>query len=123
VTRVAIAVGEPDLAARLLERPRSSAIRHQLSALAAQAALAEAGEDHDSAIRLHAEAAEAWQAYGHPLERGLALFGLGRCRAQTGHKDAQAALLSAREVFTQLRAAPLVADTAKWLNESGATTA
>jgi hypothetical protein len=59
----------------------------------------------------------AW-TFGHALEHGQALLGLGRCLLALGRPDASGALAAARELFTQLDAGPLAAETDELLTEA-----
>jgi class 3 adenylate cyclase/tetratricopeptide (TPR) repeat protein len=87
--------------------------RHSL--LAAAAVLAEAQGDLEGAAGGYRQAAEAWRAAGNPLERGQALFGLGRCLHRLDRPEATASLRGARAVFRDLGCRPLAADTDAWL--------
>jgi hypothetical protein len=65
------------------------------------------GRRLEAAVRLHEQAAAAWEAYGHLAEQGLALLGAGRCLRRLGRPEAAARLRAARAVFERLRAGPL----------------
>ena len=77
--------------------------------------LAEADGDREAAVRLHEQAAAAWEAYGHLAEHGLALLGAGRCLRRLGRPEAAARLRAARAVFERLRAGPLREEAGAWL--------
>ena len=109
LVRACVALGQLDHAQRLAESARPMLRRHRLELAGARAATAEAAGD-PAAGQLYAEAAAGWQQYGHVLEHGLALLGLGRCQQRAGHPDASAPLLAARTVFADLGAAMPLAE-------------
>ena len=122
LVRVCVAAGELDRAAALIGDAQPAVARHQFSVLTARAVLAEArGELHDAAAR-YAEAADGWQAYGHVLEHGQALLGLGRCRLTLAEPGTEQALTQARQLFARLQATPLLAETDRWLGQALAQT-
>jgi hypothetical protein len=60
---------------------------------------------------LYAEVADRWKRWGHPLERGLALLGAGRCQLAAGATPQAAARLEeARIVFAGLGAHTLAGE-------------
>ena len=79
------------------------------------------GELHQAAGR-YAHAARGWQAYGHVLEHGQALLGLGRCRLALREPGTEQTLTEARLWFAQLKAAPLLAEADRWLGQALAQT-
>jgi len=81
----------------------------------ARALLAEADGDLDGAARLHDQAADGWQAYGHRAEQAQALLGAGRCLRRLGRPEAAARLREARAGFRRLGAGPLVQEAGTWL--------
>ena len=96
LVRVCVAAGELNRAAALVGDAHPAVLRHQLSVLTARAVLAEArGELHQAAGR-YAHAARGWQAYGHVLEHGQALLGLGRCRLALREPGNEQTLTEAR---------------------------
>jgi hypothetical protein len=117
IVRACAALGEPERAQRLVGAAEPKLWRHRLQTLTARAILAEATGDA-AAEQLYAAAADGWQEYGHKLERGLALLGLGRCRQRAGHPGAAEPLLTARAVFGQLGAARPLAEADTRLSES-----
>jgi class 3 adenylate cyclase/tetratricopeptide (TPR) repeat protein len=120
--RVCVAAGELDRAAALVGDAQPAVLRHRLSVLAARAVLAEAqGEPHEAATQ-YAKAADGWEAYGHVLEHGHALLGLGRCRLALGEPDTEQPLAEARRLFARLKATPLLAETDRWLGQAVAQT-
>ena len=122
LVRVCVAAGELNRAAALAGDAHPAVLRHQLSVLTARAVLAEArGELHQAAGR-YAHAARGWQAYGHVLEHGQALLGLGRCRLALREPGTEQTLTEARRLFAQLKAAPLLAEADRWLGQALAQT-
>ena len=115
LVRVCVAAGELDRATALIGDAQPAVLRHRLSVLAARAALAEAQGRLGQAAALYAEAADGWDAYGHVLEHGQALLGLGRCRLALGEPGPEQPLAGARRLFARLKAAPLLAETDRWL--------
>jgi tetratricopeptide (TPR) repeat protein len=111
--RIALAAGAPALAERLVERADTGAPRSRCSVLSAQARLAEARGELARARELYAAAASSWARFGHVLERGHALLGLGRSLFPLGDREGAAAMLSeARELFAGVGAHRLEAETA-----------
>jgi hypothetical protein len=75
VIRLCLARGEVELAAQVLgDRPVHVA-RTRHAVVTGKALLAEANGDLEVAVRLFADAAEAWASYGDPFERAHALDG------------------------------------------------
>jgi hypothetical protein len=122
LVRVCVTAGELDRAAALIGDAQPAVLRHQLSVLTARAVLAEAQGDLRDAAARYAEAADSWQAYGHVLEHGQALLGLGRCRLTLTEPGTEQALTQARQLFARLQAAPLLAETDRWLGQALAQT-
>lgn len=84
--------------------------------------LAEARGEFRQAAALYAEAAHGWQAYGHVLEHGQAMLGLGRCHLTLVEPGTEQCLTEARRLFTRLQATPLLAETDRWLGQAVAQT-
>ena len=103
--RIAIAAGEPELAAAFLDAPENDAEWSRCARLTASAMLAEARGDRDEASALYREVAERWDAYGSVVERAYALLGLGRCGDPKALVDGQA-------IFSVLGASPVLAKAA-----------
>ena len=108
--RVSISAGTLDVAERLFEGARGTAARDRHAVLTGRALLTEARRELDDAANLFAEAAAAWADFGHALEHGQSLLGLGRCRLALGYAEANSALVAAHEVFARLGAGPLVGE-------------
>jgi hypothetical protein len=109
--RSALALGDADLAVRLVDgvEPRTPLVAHALMACRAQ--LADAAGEHPEAARLYAEAAERWREFGNVPERAYALLGQGRCLAALGRRGAEAPLREARELFASIGYEPALAET------------
>jgi class 3 adenylate cyclase/tetratricopeptide (TPR) repeat protein len=122
LVRVCVAAGELDRAAALAGDAQPTVLRHRLSVLAARAVLAEARGEHHQAAARYAKAADGWQAYGHLLEHGQALLGLGRCRLALRQPGTEQPLTQARQLFARLHATPLLAETDHWLGQAIAQT-
>jgi class 3 adenylate cyclase/tetratricopeptide (TPR) repeat protein len=120
--RVCVAAAELDRAAALVSDTQPAVLRHRLSVLAARAVLAEARGEPGEAATQYAKAADGWEAYGHVLEHGHALLGLGRCRLALGEPDTEQPLAEARRLFARLKATPLLAETDRWLGQAIAQT-
>jgi class 3 adenylate cyclase/tetratricopeptide (TPR) repeat protein len=116
--RVATRAGALDVAERLFEGARGTAARDRLAVLTGRAVLAEAHSELEDAADRFAEAAPAWGDYGHALEHGQSLLGLGRCRLALGQADANSMLIAARDVFARLGAGPLLGEADGQLGEA-----
>ena len=123
LTRICTAGGAIELAERLLEGVEVSGRRHALSLLAARAIVEEARDELESASTAFREAVDGWRDFGFLLEQGEASLGAGRALVQLRRHEASELLRSARVIFTRLQAAPLVAETDRWLNLAAAQTA
>jgi DNA-binding SARP family transcriptional activator/tetratricopeptide (TPR) repeat protein len=120
--RVCAAAGDLGLGQRLVEGVDAVMARQRHSVITARAILAEAGGTLDGAASLYDDAATAWEDYGHVLERGQALLGLGRCRQSLGLADGSASLSVALEIFAQLGAHPLATEAEELLDKARSTT-
>ena len=111
LVRGAIAVGDRQLAARLIDgvEDRIPLFAHALCACRAQ--LAEAAGDHAEAAAQYAEAAERWREFRRVPELAYALLGLARCLPQPSDDGAEGALSEARELFSSLGYGPAMAQT------------
>ena len=111
VVRTALRIGGPAFAERLLEgiQPVSPHITHVLAS--AKAALAEAQGHLAVAVEAYADVAARWEQFGMISERAFALLGLGRCLVRLGrYGEAAAPIVTARAIFTSLRADPHLAE-------------
>jgi tetratricopeptide (TPR) repeat protein len=115
LVRLCVATGRSELAGNLVGGARLPATRHRHGALTAQAVMAEASGDLEWAAQAYGQAAAQWAEYGHLLERGRALLGLGRCLVQLGRPERRNRLVEARAVFARLGARPLLTETDGWL--------
>jgi class 3 adenylate cyclase/tetratricopeptide (TPR) repeat protein len=103
-----------EMIAPLLTRTRNGEI-------AARAMLAEARGELDEAARLHAGAAGAWASFGYPYEQAQSLVALARCVTSLGRAaEAVKPLTEARGILAELRALPLLAETARMLEDADA---
>jgi len=110
--RTALAAGDDDLAARLVDGIES-VLPIQRNVLAAtQALLAERRGEHDTAAAGFANAAACWNAFEMPYEEAQALLGEGRClMALARAPEAAPVLAAARGIFARLGARPALAKT------------
>jgi hypothetical protein len=103
--------GATDTLRTLVSDYTPSMTRDRNSLLGAQAVLAELEGDLEAAAERYADVAERWAVFPHVLQRGVSEMGAGRCLVEIGRPNEAVGLLrSARGVFEQLHAAPLVAD-------------
>lgn len=111
LARTAAAVGDPDLGDRFVEgEGRTPREEHAL--LTARAVLAEARGDTAAAVELYVDAARRWADFATPVEEAYAQLGAGRCLLTLGRKaEARTALERARSLWTDLKAAPRLAET------------
>jgi class 3 adenylate cyclase/tetratricopeptide (TPR) repeat protein len=116
LVRTALALGDPKLAARLVDgvEPRTPLAEHTLRSARAQ--LTEAAGDHAEAATLYGEAAERWREFGNVPERAYALLGQGRCLVAVG-KPAEVPLGEARKLFASMGYKPALAETEELLGE------
>jgi ATP/maltotriose-dependent transcriptional regulator MalT len=121
LVRICTVDGANDLAERLLEGVEVSGRRHALSLLAAGAVLEEARDRLEPASTGFREAADGWRDFGLLLEEGAAALGTGRTLVQLRRPESSEALERARAIFTRLGAAPLVAETDRWLDLAAQT--
>ena len=103
--RIAVSIGDVELAEAFLEGPPHDAAWDRCARLAARAAVAEARGRADEAAGQYREAAALWEGYGSVVEQAYALLGLGRC----GDADATRA---AEAIFGGLGARPVLAEAA-----------
>jgi tetratricopeptide (TPR) repeat protein len=117
LVRVAQAVGDRDLAARLVAdlEPKSPLGEHAL--VTARAAIAEQFDETEAAANLYAEAASRWALFGNVPEEAFALLGQGRCLATLGKPQAVTPLREASKLFSSLGAEPALAETEALLAE------
>ena len=82
VVRLAVALGEGELAQLIRTGVDPITPLHQNALSAADAVLAESRGDLELAATLHSKAADQWQTFGHVVEQGWAELGRGRCLAK-----------------------------------------
>jgi hypothetical protein len=121
--RTAHALGQPELAARLVDgvQPVTPLFENALSACRAQ--LAEAAGDRAQAATLYAQAARRWQEFGNVPERAYALLGQGRCLTALGNPEAEAPLRESRDLFAAMGYKPALAETDELLAQGEAAAA
>jgi hypothetical protein len=119
LVRTALALDEPELAARLVDGVEPRTPLHKHASTACRAQLAEAAGEQAEAATLHAEAAGRWREFGSVPERAYALLGQGRCLVAVG-KPAEVPLGEARELFASMAYKPALAETRSLLGESEA---
>ncbi len=108
---VCVEAGDLDSIRRLVDNIRVTAGRTGHALVGARAVLAEADGDPEAALSLFEEAAKGWADYGYVFGRGLALLGSARCLLALGRRtDATPVLHRARDIFTDLGAAPALAE-------------
>ncbi len=113
---LAIRGGDVDLAERMLEGMDAFALpKHRYGLAHSRALVAEARARHAEALALFEEAANGWVEFALPYERGMALFGAGRCLARLGRDhEAKDRLSEAREILASLEAKPMLAEVEAW---------
>jgi hypothetical protein len=110
LVRIARAVGNPELAARLVHgvEPPTPLVANGL--ISSRAQLAEAGSDCAEAASLYADAAQRWQQFGDVPEHAYALLGQGRCLLTLGEPAAEQPLREAGELFSSMGYRPALAE-------------
>jgi hypothetical protein len=118
---ICLAAGKTDVLSGLLVGYRPYLTRDRNSVLGARAVLAEAEGDHTEAARLYEGAAGRWRSFPAVLEHGRALMGVARCVLALGRaSEATDRSREARQVFSGLGAAPLVAEADELLGQATA---
>jgi hypothetical protein len=118
MVRTALTINDPDLVEQLLTgvEPRHPYTQHAL--VAAGAAIAEHLGDHATVATGFADAATRWESFGVVPEHAFALLGQGRCLIAAGNPtEATPVLRQARALFSQLHAAPPLAETETLLGQ------
>jgi class 3 adenylate cyclase/tetratricopeptide (TPR) repeat protein len=118
LVRTALALGDAELAARLVARVE---LRTPLSAgslTACRAQIDEAAGRQAEAAELHSESARRWREFGNVPERAYALLGRGRCLVTLGKPEAEEPLREARDLFASMGYKPALAETEALLGES-----
>jgi hypothetical protein len=119
--RLALELGQVDLATRLPEGVVLLTPLHRCSVRAAEAALAEARGDLHEATRAYRDAADRWRQFGHVPEEGFAELGSGRTLWALGRQaEAVEALRAAQAIFASLGAAPALAEVTELLADTHA---
>jgi tetratricopeptide (TPR) repeat protein len=122
VLRALFASGQMERSNKLLVDEGDVAYtRDRYAIVCARALVAEARGEIQRALELYVDAAQNWKSYGFLLEEGLALLGSGRCLTALGRTaEASSRLQEARKIFSDLGAAPLLAQTNSYLEEGTA---
>jgi class 3 adenylate cyclase/tetratricopeptide (TPR) repeat protein len=120
LVRTTLALGDAELAARLVTgvEPTSPLVEHALCACRAQ--LAEAAGELAEAAALYSDAGERWREFGNVPERACALLGQGRCLAALGKSEAEEPLREARDLFASMGYKPTLAETEALLGQGEA---
>ena len=119
--RILVAEGRVDVAERLAKGTAEYGARRGSCMASVRAILSEAKGQLEAATAQYQDAAERWAAFGHVLERGQALLGVGRCLLALGAtSEATSRLREARDHFVQLRAQPLIEETDSLLERATA---
>ena len=109
-TRVAIAIGDVDLADALLAGLDGTSRAAVLGRRWSTAMIAEARGEHERATPDYLAAAAEWKALDAPFECASAYLGAARCLVALGRPaEAGAPLADARSAFERLGAAPSLA--------------
>jgi tetratricopeptide (TPR) repeat protein len=110
--RTAVACGDLELAERLASGLEPVYPYREHALVTASAILADARGETEAAADLYADAAERWERFGVVPEQGFALLGQGRSLLALGRDpEALGPLRQAREIFSSLQAAPVLAET------------
>ncbi len=121
MVRTAVALGEPDLAERLLIGLESRYAYAEHALVAASAAITQATGDLAAAAQAYADASDRWERFGVVPEQAFALLGQGRCLVGLSSPTEAALVLQyARELFERLQAAPALAETDALLQQATA---
>jgi hypothetical protein len=108
--RCALAVGDVELAYRLLEGVEALTPFVQHAVAAARALVAEAEGRTGEAAGLFAGSAARWAQFGNLPEQAFALLGQGRCLRALGEPGAAEVLTEAERLFASLRYEPALAE-------------
>jgi predicted ATPase/class 3 adenylate cyclase len=111
LVRCALALGEPELAARLVAGVEARTPLQQHALAACSAALAEAAGDYAGATAAYGDAAARWRQFGDMPELAYALLGLGRCVVAAGGVGAEDELREALGLFSSMGYGPAVGET------------
>jgi len=123
LVRCALALGEPELAAGLMDGVEPRTPLHEDALCACRTQLAEAAGEPAEAASLYAEAAKRWREFGNVPERAYALLGQGRCLLALGRSEAGEPLRAAHELFAGMGYKPALAETETLLVEQTAASA
>ena len=104
LARVAHALGDDDLLARLAAGVPGVAPRQEHALVAVRAIQAERAGEYAEAAALYADAAERWSQFTEVIEQGHALLGQGRCCLALGDPGADVPIRQARVLFGEMGA-------------------
>ena len=121
--RTALAIGDPELARRLIETVEPTTPLADNALCACRAQLGEAEGDLGAAVDTYSEAAERWRHFGNVPERAYALLGEGRCLSALGKPEAEEPLRNARDLFASMGYRPALAETEALLSRTQAAAA
>jgi tetratricopeptide (TPR) repeat protein len=123
IVATSLGAGDLHLATRLVQDVGSVWPLHEHVLMTVRALLTEHRGEHAKAAELFGDAAERWQGFEMPWERGQVLLGQGRCLLALGRpSEAIAAIRDAREVFATLGAGPALEETDALLDQAVAAT-
>jgi class 3 adenylate cyclase/tetratricopeptide (TPR) repeat protein len=110
VVRLAVWLPDLSLARRFVEDSGSTFPAGLASVASSQAMICETRGDLAQSISHYLDAVERWTTLGDVVERSYALLGLGRSRLAAGDPEGVNDVLTARTIFADLRAHPLIAE-------------
>ncbi|HEX4747471.1 MAG TPA: adenylate/guanylate cyclase domain-containing protein [Gaiellaceae bacterium] len=108
LVRTVISVGDTAIGESLLDGFEVVAPMHRYARLTAEAQIAEAHSDLETAARLFEDAAQAWKEFGFVPEEAFALLGRGRCLVSLRDPAADRPLREARALFAGMGARPRI---------------
>ena len=111
LVRCALALGDSELAARLVAGVEPGTPLQQHALATCRAALAEAAGDYPTAAAAYRDAATRWRQFGDVPELAAALLGQGGCLVALGTPGADGPLREARALFTTMGYAPALSET------------
>ena len=119
MVRTALAIGDPELAERLVAalEPRTPTPSTPSSRRTPPSPRPDG--DLQAAADAYADAADRWERFGVVPEQAFALLGQGRCLLGLSRPTEAAPVLQhAREIFERLQAAPALAETDALLHQT-----
>jgi tetratricopeptide (TPR) repeat protein len=104
--RIAVASGDVDLAARLVETAEARTVRDHLAVDTARAVVAAARADHEAAVAGLEDVIPRWHRFGQPRQEAEALLGLSRSLEGSDPARATAAAEEGRAILDGLARPP-----------------